>query len=472
MKFTLRPQRRRASQTGPSISLFPFLAVLICTMGALVPLLLAITRTARLQAEAAATAKAAEQAAKYGAEVRTQREDAQWRIEQLKRSRGQTAAQLADARLELGHLEEHSRRLRTQLAQYEKTAVALERLENADHQQGGQTQEELERIRTQIGMARQQVVEAREAAKGRNRSYAVVPYEGPNQTHRRPIYVECRADTVVLQPEGIVLSESDFEGPLGPGNPLAAALRAAREYLLAARNFDPQAGEPYPMLLVRPEGIAAFYAARTAMKSWGSDFGYELIGDDWKLAYQPPDPRLADAVRQSIASARVYQEQLIAAAPRQYDRRPKPTYRAANTGGFVREGGGSDGDDRGYASAGPAGPVGRDQGPGFRGQVAGGGSQGTGFGGPGAGFGGQGVGSGTGNGNGGYNPYVTVPERPEIAVSGGGSTGDYAGTPRGGNAGGGVAGGSGYGGQGTGSGGSPTDRNSPARAVPAMPRRR
>ena len=64
MKFTLRPQRRRSSQTGPGISLFPFLAVLICTMGALVPLLLAITRTARLQAEAAAAAKAAEQAAK------------------------------------------------------------------------------------------------------------------------------------------------------------------------------------------------------------------------------------------------------------------------------------------------------------------------------------------------------------------------------------------------------------------------
>ena len=46
MKFTLRSQRRRASQTGPGISLFPFLAVLICTMGALVPLLLAMTRTA------------------------------------------------------------------------------------------------------------------------------------------------------------------------------------------------------------------------------------------------------------------------------------------------------------------------------------------------------------------------------------------------------------------------------------------
>ena len=30
------------------------------------------------------------------------------------------------------------------------------------------------------------------------------------------------------------------------------------------------------------------------MKSWGFDFGYELIDDDWKLAYPPPDPRLAE----------------------------------------------------------------------------------------------------------------------------------------------------------------------------------
>ena len=135
MKFTLRSQRRRSSQTGPGISLFPFLAVLICTMGALVPLLLAITRTARLQGEAAAAAKLAQRAAQRSAELRIKREDVQWRIGQLKRSREQTAAQLADARLELGHLEDHSRRLRTQLAQYEKTVGEFERLENADQQQ-------------------------------------------------------------------------------------------------------------------------------------------------------------------------------------------------------------------------------------------------------------------------------------------------------------------------------------------------
>jgi len=428
MKFTLRPQRRRASQTGPGISLFPFLAVLICTMGALVPLLLAMTRTARLQAEAAAIARAAQQAAKYGAAVRMQREDARGRIGQLKRTREQTAAQLADARLELGHLEDHTRRLRTQLGQYENTVKEFDRLENVDHPRLAQTQAELERLRRQIGVTQQQVAEARKAAAGHNRCYAVVPYEGPNQTHRRPIYIECRADAVVLQPEGIVLTDADFDGPMGPGNPLAAALRAAREHLLAAHDFDPNAGEPYPLLLVRPEGINAFYAARAAMKSWGGDFGYELIGDDWKLAYQPPDPRFADVVRQAIGSARIRQEQLIASAPRQYEHRPKSAYQASNDGGS--------GDGWG-----PGSGV-RGQGSGIRGQVAG---------------------NGNGSGADGPYPYGTASQRPGTAVPGGESTGSISSAaPFGGNsatggavtgmAGGNAAQTAGYGGQGTGYG--------------------
>jgi hypothetical protein len=321
MKLSLQLQRRRPPRPGPSITLFPFLAVLICTMGALVPLLLAISRTARLQAAAAAEAKAAQQAAQFATEAQTQREDVKWRIEQLKQSRRQTEAQLADARLELGHFEEHSRRLRGQIARYQDTVANVDRLEQADGQQTAQAEAELRQVRGQVEAAERQLDEARRAAAGRTRSYAVVPYEGPNQTRRRPIYIECLAEAVVLQPEGVRLSESDFDGPLGPGNPLAAALRAAREHMLAGRDFDPQAGEPYPMLLVRPEGIAAYYAARAAMKSWGGDFGYELIGDDWKLAYQPPDPRLAAVFRQVIATGRQSEARLAAAAPRQYGRR-------------------------------------------------------------------------------------------------------------------------------------------------------
>jgi len=368
MKYILRPQHRRPRQTGPSVSLFPFLTVLICTMGALVPLLLGMVRSSRHQAEAAALKKIADQTAAQQTDLQTQLEDAQWRIEQLKLAREQTGAQLADARLQLGHLEDHSRRLRTQLAQHKEMLAELNHLENADSQRSVESKAELERLRVQIDLVRQQLAESQKDADESRRSFAVVPYEGPNQTHRRPIYIECREDAVVLQPEGIELTEDDFEGPLGPGNPLAAALRAVREYMLAQQEFDPGVGEPYPMLLVRPDGINAYYVARAAMRSWGAEFGYELIGDDWKLAYQSPDPRLAKVVPQVVAKARVSQARLAAAAPRHYTARPKVMYRASARGGFVRDGATGDDEDRGSYSATPTSTTGRAGGTGRSGE--------------------------------------------------------------------------------------------------------
>ncbi|MBU4399611.1 MAG: hypothetical protein KKE86_09795, partial [Planctomycetes bacterium] len=354
MKFVLRPQRRLATQAETRIALFPFLAVLICTMGALVPLLMAITCVAKRQAEAAALAKAAEQTA----DVRTRLEDARWRIEMLRQSRAKTEAQMADARLQLGHLEDHGRRLREQLERCNNTLDDLDRLEQTDRRRGSETKAELRRVRAEIDAVARRIAEARNEAADRKPSYAIIPYKGPNQTHRRPIYIECRADAVVLQPEGIELTDSDFDGPLEPGNPLAAAMRAAREYMLEQPNFDAEAGEPYPMLLVRPEGINAYYAARAAMTSWGSDFGYELIGDDWNLAFQPPDPHLAQVVRQVVASARMSQARLAAAAPTHRDVRTKVVYRAKPSGGgFVREEVSSNSDAGGYRPVRPAGPV-------------------------------------------------------------------------------------------------------------------
>lgn len=445
MKATQRYQRRRAAKSGPGVSLFPFLAVLICTMGALVPLLLAISRTARLQAEATA----AVEAVKLGDQVKTQLEDVRWRIEQLRQSRKQTEDQVADARLQLGHIEDHSRRLSADLDRYRTIMTDLDRSQGDGRQQEAKSRAELERIRGHIAAARQQLADTKQNAAGRNRPYAVVPYEGPNQTHRRPIYLECRADAVVLQPEGIELTVADFEGPLGPGNPLAAALRAAREHLLAQRAFDPQLGEPYPMLLVRPDGIGAYYAARAAMKSWGADFGYELVGEDWKLAYPPSDPQLATVVRQEIASARVSQDRLAAAAPRSYGTRPKVALRASNRGGFVPADEPADGQS-GYRSARASGPIGRaaDSGSGY--------GSGSGYSAGLPSSPGGGLGGGAGGGAVENNPYLAVAD---------GATGTGEGPAMGGNGNPGPAGSSinpGIVGQSAGVGGMPSNGGTPS----------
>lgn len=316
-----------------ALSLFPFLAVLVCTLGALILLLVLISRLARLQADRAAQAEQARQAADLEAE----REIIDWRIEQLKASREKTQSQLTEMRHMLGHFEDHARRLSQEAARLERRLAEIDQEGSRDTDQRGRIEAELAAVRAELAAAQGALEDARREASASPRSYAVVPYRGPNGTFRRPIYIECRKDALVLQPEGVVFDESDFEEPLGPGNPLAAALRAAREYLLVHGGFDPRRdGEPYPLLLVRPDAVAAYYAARAALSSWGADFGYELIEQDWKLAYPPADAELAAVVRQAVDVARRRQERIAAAAPRSYGQRTRPTYRVSGgVGGVV-----------------------------------------------------------------------------------------------------------------------------------------
>jgi len=351
-----RAARERIRQQGTAgVSLFPFLAVLICTMGALILLLVVIARQARIEAAQSAILQTSEKQDR----LETERRLVQERISRLKASREKTQSQLAEARLQLGRIEDDAQNLRDRLASLEAAWAELESLQSDGTRRQQELQAELLRLKTKIAATQQQLAEAQRAAAGRRRSYAVVPYQGPNETHRRPIYLECRADAVVLQPEGIVFTESDFAGPLGPGNPLDVALRATRQHLAGQREIDSEtSGEPYPLLLVRPDGIEAYYAARAAMQSWAADFGYELIGQDWKLDFQPPDPRLAELLSQVVDAARARQARLAQAVPRYYGSRQQAKYRAAPyRGGVVHDYGGGSGGS-GFPAHPPSAPFG------------------------------------------------------------------------------------------------------------------
>lgn len=339
-----RPLARRTLQVGGNgVSLFPFLAVLICTMGALILLLVVIARQARVQAAQAAAEKAEQNQRDVAAEL----EMVRWRIEQLQQSRATTESQLAEARLQLGQIEDHARRLAKQLADLETEARRLGQAGSANRHDKQQLVNRLTELRQQIADADRALEAANRQAARQQKSYAIIPYKGPHQTHRRPIYIECREDAIVVQPEGIELRPNDFQGPGGPGNPLASAMRAIREYLVNQPGYDLQAdGEPYPLLLVRPDGVVAYAQARTALESWGADFGYELIDGDWELEYQPRDPTLAQVAQHAIDVARVRQQRLVAAAPRSYGRGSgpgggdqRPVYRVAPHGGIMLDSG-------------------------------------------------------------------------------------------------------------------------------------
>ena len=323
---------RKAAVAGPTISLFPFLAVLLCTMGALLVVLVLFSRSVR-QNE---TAKLDKEQESLVEELELTRDSLAWRREQMNGVRERTAEDLAKARMQLAGIEESSRALQDEFAKLERTAAALA-------SQGAMVtadDDTLRGLEQRLTSARESLDKARAGRDTKPPAYAVVPYAGRNGTHRRPLYIECCGDGVFLQPEGIRLSPGDFEGPPGPGNPLASALRAAREHVVAAQGGtnDP-AAQPYPLLLVRPSGVMAYYAAREAIQSWGSDFGYQLIDEDWTLTFPPADPTLAQVEKRAIDESRARLAWLAEVRP---TRPAKPTqqYRAAPTrGGVVADGG-------------------------------------------------------------------------------------------------------------------------------------
>jgi hypothetical protein len=321
---------RRAE--GPTISLFPFLAVLLCTMGSLLVLLVLFSRSAQRGDNAeriAADARAEE-------ELGLARDNLAWRLEQLRGIRDRTAEDLAKERMRLAGVEENSRALADELLQLERVAQALE----AGSPQKGAGEEELAALEARLKSARESLDEKRKELAAKPPAYAVVPYVGAAGTHRRPLYIECCIDGVFLQPEGIRLSPSDFEGPPGPGNPLASALRAAREHIArsSASPDDPTA-QPYPLLLVRPSGVMAYYAAREAIQSWGSEFGYQLVDEDWTLTFPQRDLALAEVERRAVEESRERLAWFAQTRPVKPSRPPQQ-YRAATTrGGVVANGG-------------------------------------------------------------------------------------------------------------------------------------
>jgi hypothetical protein len=137
-----------------------------------------------------------------------------------------------------------------------------------------------------------------------------------------PIYVECSEEGVIIQPEGVLLTVGDFRGEPGPGNPLDAALRVKREYIMKASGG--KAAEPYPLLVVRPSGVMAYGLARSFMRFWDDEFGYELISEDKKLDFGPRDPNLDLLMHKEIAQARKRQAVLAMAMPRKYNNEEIP----------------------------------------------------------------------------------------------------------------------------------------------------
>jgi hypothetical protein len=384
---------RNSSENSDSISLFPFLAVLLCTMGALLVLLVILVQRAAeisllpdapdLQlASANGPALSASKVEKAGAPVINAEQTAE--LEQafeevgeyqrkLDEIKAEGAQRLHDEQHRLSHLEDHRRRLEEELA---KLAIAAEQLKLTESDltvDQKQAEEELVRLKELVDEKQKQLEEIKDAPVGGKKSYAIIPYKGPNGTFRMPIYLECKGDVITIHPEGHHLTKNDFIASSWPGNPLAAVLRATREFqnAKAARAGQPEPPDPYPLIIVRPSGLKSYLWARAAISAWDSDYGYEFIDEDMKLAFPiEADPQLAQVQNHALMIARERLLHMVQAAPSRF-----PGFRMAsgsayggnNGGGTAGSGYGvSDSSGQGMAGGGNAlGPGGGSEDAGF-----------------------------------------------------------------------------------------------------------
>jgi peptidoglycan hydrolase CwlO-like protein len=224
-------RRKPSRKSGTAVSLFPFLAVLLCTMGALIVMLMLVINQARAHAEVEAHR---EQSTPTDLEaqkkrLQTQLEDHNWRGEVLQQQREQIREEMVSQRLQLAHLEEHIRELERRRELLLSQMQQLTRLGSGEQSDVGRMEQQLSQLQQALEAINQDLDAARREAAARPKSYAILPYRGPHGTSRRPIYIECTEAGIVLRPENVVLRPEDFD-MLHADNPLSAALRTIREY--------------------------------------------------------------------------------------------------------------------------------------------------------------------------------------------------------------------------------------------------
>ena len=344
----------RRSKETLAVQLFPFLAVLVCTMGSLIFLLLVTTRQVRqrsiayaqYQAEQKELARLAAQkqaepsipippiepkppepvitAAVPRREPKPFREPdrsyeialenrqreleqlkAEWasRTDELSKARNRHRTVLAHRQTAVDNAVIEAEALKAEIKRLE---IELERLAGTDVASSFSSTEAADRllIEQQIAEMKKRLRAAQaEEESGENDKFQVVPFDPQTGTTRRPIFIECTATGIRFLPEDITISAADFNGFTARANPLAAGTGALVNYWTAWNSQQrdrKSAPEPYVLLLVRPDGAVAYYVAQKMLDPIHTARGYELIEADTVLQLPAVDPGAKAACKAAV----------------------------------------------------------------------------------------------------------------------------------------------------------------------------
>ena len=309
-----RSSRQKRNQQY-AVSLFPFLAVLVCTLGVLIVMLVMAVQAADMESQQRHDEVAQQQQQQLKA-AQERRGLAEFESEAILSVRGELTDRLKVAKSDRSYLEQQIKDTNRQAEDLLEAIANLRSLLKAGSTKasGARSQpdadEKVEGLKSEIAAAQDSLKRLREEQSfQRQDEFAIVPFMGSGGTHRQPIFIECVRDAIVLQPYGIGLNLADFTQPLAIGNMLDSALLTVREYWERHGLADDDS-KPYPLLVVRPDGAESYGLARRAMKSWDDEFGYELVDDRTKLQFGQPDLQLKSEIETAIETAKRRQQRL------------------------------------------------------------------------------------------------------------------------------------------------------------------
>src|SRR5829696_6790159 len=138
--------RARVHEVSSPISLFPFIGILLCTMGALLVILVAVSRSAKNTAVREVQSQNHSEAKVATEGTHKKIEDVKTYIGSLDAVRGQAESRLRGEQARLSHLEDHIRRLHERIQSLQSAAVELQGLEQEHYDDHQQAQREIDRL--------------------------------------------------------------------------------------------------------------------------------------------------------------------------------------------------------------------------------------------------------------------------------------------------------------------------------------
>lgn len=331
----------RGRSNAAPVSLFPFLAVLMCTMGALIVLLVLVS--AQVRDDAVAKAKQdreKEDAAEHEPEPEPvisvpepeviAKEDPVLEplppveplpealdLAAMRRSLAQLTAEFNAKKKELDRRRDQLAALQSETEVTQRdiqlAAASRRKLEeelNRATQQRDLAEKELAGLDTERTRILKAIAESKKLILNQQKKLAggtefeVIPFEGLRGTARRPIIIECTDKAIRFVSEDIELTPKQLIGFKPDSNPLLAGANQIVQFWANynAVQANPESQPvPYVLLVVRPSGTVGFYLARKFLAGLGADSGYELVEEDLEFSAPESDPRAREMALAAIS---------------------------------------------------------------------------------------------------------------------------------------------------------------------------